>query len=261
MKNRSRPKSANYLAFILALLPCRSAFREGRLAALTCFLVALSEKLLVLSGCRSRSSNGSNLSGIPLTLALDALRSDKALDLWRLRTRLGSFLGALLNGNLTADNVLTHVVVLGQVEKLTNVGRTLRSQPTRDGSIGEPLNWRVTILNDEQVEDGNLMRNNAASNALALALTAAHAVASAARSVLGHEETDAVRGKHSLLHGEALLVLATHDAENVASVLLTEIITVDLHGEAHIVKVLKPLLIFDFNLLLRTRLRVCKIEL
>lgn len=32
----------------------------------------------------------------------------------------------------------------------------------------------------------------------------------------GHEQADTVVGQHTLLHGETLLVLATHDLEHIA---------------------------------------------
>jgi hypothetical protein len=88
------------------------------------------------------------LDGVEVTTALEALRSDKALDLRpvskgydsahttstephsRLGVRLGVlFLRAL---NLAAHDVLADVVLLGEVEEATDLRRTLRPEALRD---------------------------------------------------------------------------------------------------------------------------------
>ena len=57
----------------------------------------------------------------------------KCIYLWSFELR---FL-ALLCWKGPLDHVLAHVVVLGQVEKLADLGGTLGSQTTRDSGIGE----------------------------------------------------------------------------------------------------------------------------
>jgi hypothetical protein len=47
-------------------------------------------------------------------------------------------------------------------------------------------------------------------------LTVAAPVSAEALVTGGHQQADAVVGQHTLLHAEALLVLATHDLEDVA---------------------------------------------
>lgn len=47
-------------------------------------------------------------------------------------------------------------------------------------------------------------------------LTLPAAIATEALVARGHQQTHTQVGEHTLLHGEALLVLATHDLEDVA---------------------------------------------
>lgn len=105
------------------------------------------------------------------------------------------------------------------------------------------------------------MRDDATADALALTLALAHSITSAPGSVLGHEQTNTVRRENTLLHGKTLLVLASHDSENVTIELVSELTAVNLHGETEVVEMLELLLIVNFDELLRTRLRVGKIEL
>lgn len=53
-----------------------------------------------------------------MTLVLEALRGDQTLDPGSLGVRLGTL---LLGGNLTANDELANVVLLGEVEELADV--------------------------------------------------------------------------------------------------------------------------------------------
>ena len=61
---------------------------------------------------------------------------------------LGSFklwFLALLDWKWPLNDILANIVVLGQVEKLANLGGTFRSQATGDGGISKSGNFIVTL--------------------------------------------------------------------------------------------------------------------
>lgn len=140
-----------------------------------------------------------------VTLALHALRGDQALD-------LGGLGGLALTD--AADHVLAHIVVLGEAEQLADLGGTLRSQAASGGLVGEAGDVSVTLLDDGELHDGEVMTGDGTAHGLALAGTLA-ALTEGLHALL-EEQADAVGGEDTLHHGETLLVVATGDAENVA---------------------------------------------
>ena len=79
-----------------------------------------------------------------------------------------------------------------------------------------------TLLHDGQVEGGEVRADDASAHRLAAALALPAAVAKHAGVAGGHKQPDAQVGHDALAHGEALLVLATHDLEDVALELLQQ---------------------------------------
>lgn len=74
-------------------------------------------------------------------------------------------------------------------------------------------NKHVTFLNDDQVENAEVGVNDATTDRLALALTSpAGTVAGVA---LAKQQAHTAVGQHTLLHGEALLVVASADAHHI----------------------------------------------
>jgi hypothetical protein len=53
---------------------------------------------------------------------------------------------------------------------------------------------------------------------------------------LGHQETNTVGQKNTLLHGETLLIVTTRDTEDVTLELVTERVTRDLLGHTLIIE-------------------------
>ena len=70
-----------------------------------------------------------------------------------------------------------------------------------------------TLLDDDQVEDAEVGIHNAATDRLAFAL--AGPAGAVAGVPLAEQQTHATVGQHTLLHGEALLVVTATDAHHV----------------------------------------------
>ncbi len=81
---------------------------------------------------------------------------------------------------------------------------------------------RLTLLNDDQVENAEVLGDDAAAHGLSPSLTLSAAVAPEAGVAWSHEEAHTAGHQHSLLHGETLLVLASHDLEDVPLELLQQ---------------------------------------
>jgi len=135
----------------------------------------------------------------------------------------------------------------------------LGAQPAGHLRVREALDLGVTLLGDDEVKDGEVGADNAATDRFALAL-AALALA-VAREALGEEEPHAGVGEHTLLHREALLIVAARDAEKVAGKLLAKGGAVNLLRDAHVVERAELALIVDVDVLLVARGRVRDVEL
>lgn len=79
----------------------------------------------------------------------------------------------------------------------------------------------LTLLDDDQVEHAEILGHDASPDRLSPALSPSAAVPTEAGVARSHEEADAARHQHSLLHGEALLVVAAGDFEDVALKLIS----------------------------------------
>mmetsp|Transcript_101933 Transcript_101933/g.181082 ORF Transcript_101933/g.181082 Transcript_101933/m.181082 type:complete len:202 (+) Transcript_101933:156-761(+) len=152
--------------------------------------------------------------GLEVALALQQRWGDEALNLWSL---------LFLLVELTADHKLPHVILLLKAKELPDVGSTLGTKAARLVVVSEAWDLLCTFLHQDEVEHCKVWAHNAASHRLALA--AARPALSVARHALLEEEPDTVVAEDALLHGEALLVIATSDAEDVALELVSKRIT------------------------------------
>ena len=159
-------------------------------------------------------------------LALDSDGGDEPLDLGGLG---GALLAFLLGGDLTANGDLADVVLLGEVEELAELVGPLGTKAHGLDGVGESWNFLLALLDNNEGEDREILGNNAAADGLATALTSA--ALAEARVALGEQEADPAGGENTLLHGEALLVIATADPGNVALPLVTEDVKGYLVGE------------------------------
>eukprot|EP00981_Chlorochromonas_danica_P011209 scaffold3808_cov170-Ochromonas_danica.AAC.8 len=180
--------------------------------------LALSGSLVLVDALLEESAVGSSISLALLQssdLLLDALSlsaesdgSDKALDVGA----LGVLLAVLLL-DLARDDILADIISLGEVEELADLGGTLGAEALRHGGVGDTLDLVVALLHDDEVEHRQIGADDAAADRLALSLTSA-ASAVAGEAVL-EEEAHAGVGEHTLLHGEALLVVTASDLEDL----------------------------------------------
>merc|ERR1719305_396829 len=163
--------------------------------------------------------------GQPVLLSPPPLQhhgGDEALHLGRRKLLLLS----VLEGEGPLNDILANIILLGQVEKLPDLAGTLGSQPARDGVIGQSRDLSLALLDDGHGEDGEVAVDDAPADRLPLTLSIlAGTVASG--SLLQQQPHPAV-GQDTLLHREALLVVASGDAENVSLELVTEGVGLDL---------------------------------
>ena len=82
-----------------------------------------------------------------------------------------------------------------------------------------------------------------------------------ARKSFGEQKAHPGISQHSLLHGEALLVVSTADSHDVALELLSEDSSVHLLGHSAVIQLLQSLLIINLNELLEPSLGGCNINL
>merc|ERR1712167_304163 len=181
-----------------------AALHEQLVATLLGFLGSLSDQsqvgsllLLVLLGTSTLQSDTD-------TLALQLARGHETLNLWCLVVLL-----ATLGGDLATHDILAHILGVAEVEELANLGGTLR--PKTDGALDIGDTWQRgrAILDDHQVEHGQVLRHDAATDGLALHLTSA--TLTVALGALAEQQAHTLRGQDTLQHRETLLVVATGD--------------------------------------------------
>lgn len=221
---------------------------------ITTFLQTLGKELGVLGGGFTGGHDAVEFLGGAGALALKNDGGDEALDFGG----LGGGLFALA-GDLATNDIFTDVVVFGEVKKFTNLGSTLGTKTTGHGGIGQARNISLADLDDDQREDSQIGGDDAATDTLTLALPGA--TGTVAGVTLGEEETDTVWDEDTLLHGEALLVVAPTDLEDVPLPLVAQAVCLDQLGHALVIKVTEFPLIIHFNHLLASRKWVRNIQL
>ena len=211
-------------------LPERSGALPAELLGLTLLLLPLGQDLGVLGGGLTVLLGASSLERDAVTLALQNDRGDEALDLGGLVL----LLLALLDRQGSLDDVLADIVLLAQVEELLDLGSPLGTETAGDGVVGEAGNLALALLDDGHRQNGKVAVDDAAADGLSLALTGA--ALAVARVALAEQESDTTVGEDTLLHGEALLVVASGDPEDVALPLVAEGGSVDLHAHTLLIE-------------------------
>jgi len=107
------------------------------------------------------------------------------------------------------------------------------------------------ILDDHQVEHGQVLGHDAATNGLALHLTSA--TLTVTLGALAEQQTNTLRGQDTLQHGETLLVVATGDLGAVSLELISQGVEAHLSGDPLVEERQKLLVIVDVDGLLGTR--------
>lgn len=116
-------------------------------------------------------------------------------------------------------------------------------------NVGEAGELGVALLDDAESKDGQVHADNAAADALPLAL--AGSTGSVAGVALGEEEAHTGRVHDALLHREALLVVAAGDSEDVALELVADRVARDLGAHAAVHEDAQLALVIDLDQLLR----------
>ena len=120
----------------------------------------------------------------------------------------------LLGFDLAPNDVLAYIILLREVEELADFSGTLGTETLRQYGVGEAGKFFVTLLDDDKRKDGDIGPNDAATNGLAAPL--ALAPLTIAGVAIRKEKTDTVGNEDTLLHGEALLVVAARNTEDIA---------------------------------------------
>lgn len=100
---------------------------------------------------------------------------------------------AVLLGNLSSDDKLGNVILLGQVEELADLGGTLRTKSLGENDIGKTGKLIGTLLDNGDGEDTNVTADDAATDRLPLPLTVT--TGSVTRVAVGKEEPGSVLEK------------------------------------------------------------------
>lgn len=125
--------------------------------------------------------------------------------------------------------------------------------------VGQAGDIGVALLDDGEGEDRQVHGDDAAADRLALALT--RAAGAVARVAVGEQEPDTGRVHDTLLHGEALLVVSTGDAEDVALELIADGVTGDFLTHAAVHEDAELALVFNLDQLLGAIVGVGDVEL
>lgn len=219
-------------------------------------LEALGNKLGILGGGTLRRLDALALESEAVSLALQDDGSDETLDSGRLECGL---LALLLCRDFATDDVLADIVILAEIEELSDLAGTLRAKSARNGNVGEAGQLLLAILHNDDRQNCKIGADDAAADRLALALAcAARAVA---RVSLGKQKADSVVEEDSLLHREALLVISAGNLEDVPLKLVAKGIDLDLLRNALVVEDAQLALVGDLDELLAAGGRICNVEL
>jgi len=242
--------------FLRGGFPQRGGRTAARHFALLLLLLPESEQLGVFVSVCLGFGDAIALLGFDASGALKHERSDQALDLRSLRLRL---LLTFPQFDGSSDDILTDVVVFGQIEQLPDLSGSLRTETTRDGGISQAWDFSLSFLDDDEVENGEIGINDTTSDASSVTLSGA---ARAVARMLGPEQkTNATVGQHTLHHGETLLVISAADSEDVSFPLVAQRIAGNLLRHLLVEENAKFAIILDLDEFLTSRRRISNIQL
>tara|TARA_R110002050_G_scaffold297195_1_gene458283 strand:- start:31 stop:606 length:576 start_codon:yes stop_codon:yes gene_type:complete len=133
--------------------------------SLTLLLVAKSKQTSILGSLLARSHNVPLLERSKVTLVLEGTGSNQTLDLWG----LGLSLAVLLKS--TTNNVLADIILLVQLEQLTNVVSALGTETKRKDTVGKTRERSLTLLDNDDVQDREIVTDDATTDGLSAAVT------------------------------------------------------------------------------------------
>jgi len=203
------------------------------------------EDLLVVSLGLSGSFPSGLLVSLVNSLSSESGISDQSLDLGGLGSDGLAFLF-----DLSSDDESSNVVVLGQSEKLSDLGGSLGAESLGQLVVSQTFNIGFTLLDDGDGNDGKIGTDDAASDGLSLSFTLSSG--SVARLASTHKESNSTLDEDTLFHGETVLIVTTGNFEDVSLEFITKSVTVDFLAHSFTVEDGKLLVIIDRDGLLAT---------
>jgi len=203
-------------------------------------LVDSSEKSLVILLLSDLLGVASGLLVELLSASAEGDGSDETLDLGG----DGAIALTLLSGDGATDDELTDIILLGQVEELADARGALGTKTLSDGLISNGGDLGISLLDDDNVDDGHFGGDDASTNRLSTAVSPTTVSVVTIGTV--QKQAHTVVRQNSLLHGETLLVESSSDTEDISLVLISQEITRHLLTDALIVEGTVLLLVIDF---------------
>lgn len=197
----------------------------------------LSQQVGVLSSSISLGLSVSDLQSLQVSLSLQSLWSNQSLDLWSLGVLL------LTLDNLSSDDVLSNIILLGQTKELSDVVGSLRTQSLWNLGVSQTLKLSITLLDNDKGQNSKILTDNGTSDGLSLSLTVSSW--SVTRVTLSEQQLDTVWQQDTLLHWETLLVVTTRDLEDVTLELVTDRVTLDFLTNSLLVEDTQTVVIID----------------
>jgi hypothetical protein len=212
------------------------------------------------AGVLSSSSLGSfsllDLKSSQVTLALQNDGSDETLNLGGLD---GGLLTFLLGGDDTFNDVFADIIILGQVEELTDLGSTLRTETTGNGNVSKTGKGIFTLLGNDDGEDSEVSTDDTTTDGFALTFTSTTGTITGV--TLGEEQTNTVVQEDTLFHGETLLIVTTSNLHDVTLEFFTKSVSFNFLRNTLIIEDAQFTLISNFNKFLTTSGRISDINL
>jgi len=150
-----------------------------------------------------------SLVGLVSSFALKGDRGDETLDSW---SDALWFFAFFFDGS--SDDVLGDRVRFVQGKELSDVVSSLGSESSWDLLVSESLDFAISLLDDDQVEDGQVVVNDATTHGLSLSFSGS--ARSVALLALLQEKLHTADSTNTLFHGESLFVVSSGDSEDVS---------------------------------------------
>ena len=196
------------------------------------------------------------LESSTMTLSLQDDGGDQALDPGSLECRL---LALLLCRDFATNDILANIIILARLKSLRIL--LARLGPRRRGTVtsvspGRGCSPFFTMATDRTARSDPTMQPRTDLRRLS-----PRATGTIARVSLGQEQTDAMIDEDTLLHGEALLVIATSDLEDISLEFVPKGISLDFLGDALVIENAQLLFIRNLDEFLATSRWVGNVKL
>jgi hypothetical protein len=189
------------------------------------FLLSLSEEFGIVSSIMLGLLCTASLESYTMSLALKHDRGNEALNLRSLVTLLLS----LLWWEWALNNVLSDVILLGQIEQFSDMGGSLGSQTTGNADVGQSSDFLLSLLHHGERQSTQVSVDDAPTNRFSLSLTTT--AWTVARVSLGEQKTNSNICENTLLHWKSLLIVSTGNPEYITLPVISQ--TISLYFSSH----------------------------